>query len=120
MKLLIVDDSMILRAHLKQALKQFNLEIVGEAVNGIEALDHFRKQQPDLVTMDITMPEMDGLTCTREMLKLNPDVKIIIISALSSADVAIQAVAAGAKDFIRKPFEPAELERAVQSILCRD
>lgn len=116
-KLLIVDDSAILRMHLKGALQQYGLEVVGEATNGVEALEKFKETGPNLVTMDITMPEMNGLSCTREMLKISPDVKIVVISALSSSDIAIEAVAAGARDYLRKPFEPAELERCIRALL---
>ncbi len=117
MKLLIVDDSAIIRMHLRGLLEPLGLSIIGEAQSGVEALDIFAKQKPDLVTMDITMPEMDGLSCTREMIRQQPAVKIVVVSALSSTDVAIEAVAAGAKDYLRKPFEAEELERAIRRLL---
>ncbi len=88
-------------------------EVVGEAHNGREAVEKFQELLPDLVTMDIVMPEMDGIQATREILKLNPKMKIVICSALGQEPLVIESIAAGARDFIVKPFTP---EKALEII----
>jgi two-component system chemotaxis response regulator CheY len=109
MKLLIVDDSEIIRIAIENYLKNSGIEIIGQAGNGVEAIEIFNDKKPDIVTMDITMPEMDGLTCMQEMLKINKDVKVIVITALSKKDIAIEALQKGAKRFLKKPLKEEEL-----------
>jgi two-component system, chemotaxis family, chemotaxis protein CheY len=117
MKLLIVDDSKVIRqriARLTQGHPQLgNLEVVGAAGNGVLALELFRSCQPDLVTMDLTMPEMDGVRCTGEMNSLNPDVLILVISAISDKTTAIRALEQGARGFLYKPFTDEQLLSAL-------
>jgi two-component system, chemotaxis family, chemotaxis protein CheY len=109
MKLLIVDDSNIMRRAIEKYLGTFNLEIVGSAGDGERALEIFTETMPDLVTLDITMPKMDGLSCLEKMIEIKPDTKIIIISALKDPATGIQALKKGAKGFLSKPFKQEDL-----------
>ena len=117
MKLLIVDDSSIIRKAIQKYIKDFGLEIVGEAGDGVEALEIFKETRPDLVTLDITMPEMDGLTCLEEILKIDKSAKVVIISALSSQDVALKALKMGAKSYVNKPFSEEKLLDAIKPVM---
>lgn len=116
-KLMIVDDSNIVRRSIERAVNLDTLEIVGVAGNGLEAIEIFKKNSPDLVTMDITMPEMDGVSCVKELCKINPDVHILVISALSDKATAIEALANGAQGFLSKPFNQEELNAAFLELL---
>jgi two-component system chemotaxis response regulator CheY len=117
MKLLIVDDSNIMRRAIEKYLgvKQFTL--VGTAADGETALRLFSQFLPDVVTLDITMPRMDGITCLERMLAIKPEAKILIISALKDSVTGLQALKKGAKGFLPKPFTAAELQREVEDIL---
>jgi two-component system chemotaxis response regulator CheY len=117
MKLLIVDDSEIIRIAIENYLKNSDVEIVGQAGDGVEALEIFNEKKPDMVTMDITMPEMDGLTCMQEMLKINSDVKVIVITVHSKKDMAIKALQKGAKRFLKKPFNEKELIENIKKLM---
>jgi len=117
MKLLIVDDSEIIRMAIEKYLKDAGVEIVGQAEDGVEALEIFKEKKPDIVTMDITMPEMDGLTCMQEMLKINSNVKVIVISALVAKAVAIEAMKKGAKRFLAKPFKEKNLVENIKKLM---
>lgn len=111
MKLMIVDDSNIMRRAIEKYLSRLGLTLVATAGNGKDAVDLFRTHLPDLVTLDITMPQMDGLTCLAEILKIKPTAKVVIISALGDAPTGIKALKLGAKAFLPKPFtEPQILE----------
>jgi two-component system chemotaxis response regulator CheY len=116
-KLLIVDDSSIIRKAITRYLKEYGLELVGEAGDGVQALEQMRLHRPDLVTLDITMPEMDGLTCLDEMLKIDPDIKVIVISALSDQATALKALKSGAKGFLGKPFTEEKIKSAFDRVL---
>lgn len=117
MKLLIVDDSMIIRKSVEQFTKDLGLELIGTATNGIEAIDLFKKHLPDIVTLDITMPEMDGLTALKEMMAINSTAKVIVISAISAKTAAIDALSLGAKHFLGKPFNPDSLRAAFEKVM---
>ncbi|MFO1470795.1 MAG: response regulator [Turneriella sp.] len=106
MKLLICDDSVMIRKLVEKIVRTRypEVEIVGTAENGLVAVKLFSEHQPDVVTTDITMPEMDGITAMREMLKQKPDARVIVISAISGAENVKNAIDAGAVDFITKPF----------------
>ncbi|MBN8220009.1 MAG: response regulator [Spirochaetes bacterium] len=117
MKLLIVDDSTLIRSAIETFLKDMPFEIVGQAANGLEALELFRQHLPDYVTMDITMPEMDGLKAMKEMLKIKPDTRILIASAISNQATIVEALASGAKHYLNKPFNGEKLKAAIQKIL---
>lgn len=109
MKILIADDSMMVRRILEKFANQLQLEVVGSAANGKEALKLFEELKPDIVSLDITMPEMDGLTAMQKILAIGPDAKIVIISAVNSKDTIVQAMNAGAKAYIVKPFDEAKI-----------
>ncbi len=117
-RILITDDALFMRATLKNILTQNGYEICGEATNGQESLNKYKELKPDLVTMDITMPEMDGIAALKEIKSFDPDAKVIMCTAMGQKDMVIQAVQAGAKDFIVKPFEPDRVIQAVQKQLA--
>jgi CheY-like chemotaxis protein len=114
MKVLIVDDSTMIRLALAKWLSVSGSEIVAEARNGREALELYRRHTPDLVTLDITMPEMDGLATLDEIMKINPQAKVIIVSALTSQETTLSALKRGARTYVRKPFTAEELAEAVR------
>lgn len=117
MKLLIVDDSSIMRRAIQKYLDENQIEVVGMAGNGLEAIEVFKKTDPDLVTMDITMPEMDGLTCLQELLKIKPATKVMVITALTDNATGLRALKLGAKNFLGKPFTPEKLNDAFQKLI---
>lgn len=117
MNLLIVDDSEIIREAIEEWVKPLKLTIVGLSGNGREALELFKNKLPDMVTLDITMPEMDGLSALESMLMVNPKAKIIIISALAAKEVALTAIKKGAASFLVKPFTREELVEVVQEVM---
>jgi|LauGreDrversion4_1035100.scaffolds.fasta_scaffold47257_3 two-component system chemotaxis response regulator CheY len=118
MKLLIVDDSSIMRMVIQKALAEIpDLEVVGQAGDGKKALEIFKEKLPDIVTMDITMPEMDGLTCMEEILKIKSDTKVLVVTALTKDGTSIQAIKKGAKGFITKPFTVEQMKEAFTRIL---
>lgn len=105
MKVLITDDAAFMRMMLKDILTKNGHEVVGEAANGVEMLSKYEETQPDIVTLDITMPEMDGLTAIKELRKKHPDANVIMCSAMGQQSMVIDAIQSGAKDFIVKPFQ---------------
>ena len=117
MKLMIVDDSNIIRRKIERSTEVENLEVVGTASNGVEALEKFRELRPDVVTMDLTMPEMGGIECVERMVEIDPDVVILVVSALSDKATAIEALKKGANGFLCKPFSEDELNNAFRELL---
>lgn len=113
MKVLITDDAAFMRMMLKDILTKNGHEVVGEAANGIEMLSKYEETQPDIVTLDITMPEMDGLTAIKELRKKHPDANVIMCSAMGQQSMVIDAIQSGAKDFIVKPFQA---ERVIECL----
>lgn len=109
MGILIVDDSDFMRLAIKKILDQNNIEIVGEAKNGIEAIAKYKQLRPSLVTMDLTMPEMEGEEAIKEILEYDPNAKIIVCSAMGQETRVMRAIKAGAKTFIVKPLDPKRL-----------
>ena len=103
---LIVDDAAFMRMMLKDILSKNGYEVVGEAENGKVAVSMYEELKPDVVTMDITMPEMDGITAVKEIKKASPDAKVVMVSAMGQQAMVIEAIQAGAADFIVKPFQP--------------
>ena len=101
---LIVDDSRTSRRILKDILERAGYEIKGEAINGKEAVEQYAKLQPDIVTMDITMPEMDGIEALRRIREQFPEAKVVMISAAGQKDKMMEAVKLGATEFVVKPF----------------
>ncbi len=116
-RVLITDDALFMRVTLKNILTKGGYEIVGEAANGQESVDLYQQHKPDLVTMDITMPEMDGITAVREIRKFDPDANVIMCSAMGQKNMIMEAVSAGAKDFLVKPFQPDKVIEAIQKII---
>ncbi|EFC91708.1 response regulator receiver protein [Dethiosulfovibrio peptidovorans DSM 11002] len=104
-KVLIVDDAAFIRAMLKRLIEDNGFLVAGEAENGEEATRLYKSIQPELVIMDITMPLMDGLEATKKIRQIDPDAKIVIISARGEKPMVVKAIEAGAQDFIVKPFE---------------
>lgn len=114
---LIVDDAAFMRMMIKDILTRNGYEVVGEAENGEIAIEKFKELKPDLVTMDITMPEMDGITAVKEIKKINSKAIVIMCSAMGQQAMVIDAIQAGAKDFIVKPFQPDRVIEAVSKAL---
>lgn len=117
MRLLIVDDSNLIRRRIERSQQIDDLEVVGSASNGVEALELFHRTDPDLVTMDITMPRMDGIECIENLVRLKPDVRILVISALADKATAIDAMEKGANGFLNKPFTDRQLNEAIAELI---
>ena len=115
--LLIADDSNIIRSAIGRALSKCNINVVATASNGEEAIEAFKRTQPDLVTMDLTMPKMDGIETIRSLRKINTKAHILVVSALADKATAIQALKEGAQGFLYKPFKETELIEAIEEIL---
>lgn len=112
-RILIVDDAVFMRMKLKDILEKNGYEVVAEAQNGVEAIEKYKSENPDLVTMDITMPELDGVSALKEIKKINPNAKVIMCSAMGQQSMVMEAIQAGAVDFIVKPFET---DRVIKSL----
>ncbi|MCS6984350.1 MAG: response regulator [Leptospiraceae bacterium] len=117
MKLLIVDDSLIMRQAIERFLAPLGLEVVGKADNGKRAIELFRETMPDVVTLDITMPELDGLGVLKEILKIKPDVRVLVVTAITEKSTALEALKLGAKRFLNKPFNEESLKSALEQVL---
>lgn len=104
-RVLIVDDASFMRIALKAILERYGFQVVGEAENGYEAIKKYKELQPDIVTMDITMPEMDGVQALKEIRSFDPNSKVVMISALGQESYVRKAVMLGAKGFIVKPYK---------------
>jgi two-component system chemotaxis response regulator CheY len=118
LKMMIVDDSNIIRRRIERCQQIERLEVIGSAGNGREAIDLFQRMQPDVVTMDLTMPEMDGVQCVEELVQLKPDVLILVISALADKATAVEAIEKGANGFLCKPFTDRQLNDALAELLA--
>jgi len=116
-KLMIVDDSSIIRKLIQNYLNEYNIEIVGEAGDGKSAVELFKQLRPDIVTMDIVMPEMDGLSVIDEIRKIDSSIKIMVVTALSDKSTGIEAIKRGAKSYVIKPFTPDKLKHAFSKLL---
>ncbi len=116
-RLLIVDDSNIMRRRIERSQQFDELEVVGAAANGVEALELFQRTDPDLVTMDLTMPQMGGIECIERLVQLKPDVRILVISALADKATAIDAMEKGANGFLNKPFTDRQLNEAIAELI---
>jgi two-component system, chemotaxis family, chemotaxis protein CheY len=114
---LVCDDAIFMRTMISDILSQAGFEIVGEAESGLQAVEKFRQLKPDLVTMDIVMPDMGGIEAVREICKGDPDAKILMCSAMGQQALVVEAIQAGAKDFVVKPFQPSRVLEAVQRVL---
>jgi two-component system chemotaxis response regulator CheY len=118
-KIMIVDDAAFMRMMIKNILVKNGYDVVGEAENGRQAVGLYTDTKPDLVTMDITMPEMDGLEAVKAIRSNDPSAVIIMCSAMGQQSMVMDAIQAGAKDFIVKPFQQERLLQAVERALSR-
>lgn len=116
-KVLIVDDAAFMRMMIKDILSKNGFEVVGEAEDGAQAVEKYTELTPDLVTMDITMPEMDGITALKKIKAIAPEAKVIMCSAMGQQAMVIDAIQAGAKDFIVKPFQADRVMESIQKAL---
>lgn len=116
-RILIVDDAAFMRMMIRDILTKNGFEVVGEAEDGNQAIEKFKEVRPDLIMMDITMPEMDGIVALKEIKKIDPSAKIIMCSAMGQQTMVIDAIQAGAKDFIVKPFQTDRVIDAINKTL---
>ncbi len=116
-RVLIVDDAAFMRMMIRNILVSGGYEIVGNAENGVEAVELYERLKPDLVTMDITMPEKDGITAVKEIIALDGEAKIVMCSAMGQQALVIEAIQSGAKDFIVKPFRPDRVLEAINKVM---
>ena len=117
-RVLIVDDAAFMRKMLSDALSNGGHEVVGEASNGNEAVQRFQELRPELTTLDITMPEKDGLQALREILSVDPTARVVMCSALGQESKVLESIKAGAKDFVVKPFQAERVLEAVGKALA--
>ena len=116
-RLLIVDDSNIMRRRIERSQQFAEIVVVGTASNGMQALDLARRTDPDLVTMDLTMPQMDGIECICRLIEFKPAMRILVISALTDKATAVQAMEQGANGFLHKPFTDRQLNDALAELI---
>jgi two-component system chemotaxis response regulator CheY len=119
-RLLIVDDALIMRKRIKDIAEGVGWEVAGEAANGEEAVELYRKESPDLVTLDIVMPKMDGVTALKHVLAADPQARVVMISAVDQKDKLSECIGTGAIDFIVKPFDTARLKRFFEKYLAAE
>ena len=116
-RVLVCDDAIFMRTMISDILSGAGYEVVGEAETGLQAIERYRLLNPDLVTMDIVMPDMGGIDAVREIVKQDPNAKILMCSAMGQQALVVEAIQAGAKDFVVKPFQPSRVLEAVQRVL---
>jgi two-component system chemotaxis response regulator CheY len=116
-RILIVDDAAFMRMMIRDILTKNGYEVCGEANDGAQAIEKFKEFRPDLITMDITMPEMDGINALKEIKKIDPNAKVIMCSAMGQQAMVIDAIQAGAKDFIVKPFQADRVIEAIRKTM---
>lgn len=116
-KVLIVDDAAFMRMMIKDILVKNGFEISGEAQNGLRAIELYKADKPDIVTLDITMPEMDGIQALKEIRAYDPAAKVIMCSAMGQQAMVMEAIKSGAKDFIVKPFQAERVLEAIKKVL---
>ncbi len=116
-KLMIVDDSNIMRRRIERSQQFEELQLVGTAGNGLEAIELFKRTDPDVVTMDLTMPRMDGIECIGHLVALKPKVRILVVSALADKATAVEAMEKGANGFLNKPFTDRQLNEAIAELM---
>jgi two-component system chemotaxis response regulator CheY len=119
-KILVVDDAIFMRSMIRDIFARPPFVIAGEAENGVEALRLYKEIRPDLTTMDIVMPQMDGITALKEIMRIDATARVVMCSALGQETLIAEAIEAGARDFVVKPFQPARVLRVVQSVLGLD
>lgn len=116
LRLMIVDDSNVIRSKIRRSIQGDRFKLVATACNGAEAITHFKTTKPDVVTMDLTMPQMDGIECIQKLTALNPDVLILVVSALSDKATGIEALEKGARGFLLKPFTEDDLNGSLMEL----
>ncbi|MBU9721769.1 MULTISPECIES: response regulator [Bacillaceae] len=116
MRVLVTDDAAFMRMQLKDIISKLGHEVVGEAENGKDAIEQYKKLMPDLVTMDITMPELDGINALKEIKSFDPHARVIMCSAMGQQGMVLEAIQNGAKDFIVKPFNQDRISEALEKV----
>ncbi len=118
-RVLVVDDAAFMRMMIKDILTKNGYEVVGEAADGAQAVERYQELRPDLVTLDITMPEMDGIEALKRIRAIDPNARVIMCSAMGQQAMVIDAIQAGAKDFVVKPFQADRVIEAVKKVLAQ-
>jgi len=117
-KFVVVDDAIFMRSLLKRMLEEVDeYSVVGEGKNGYEAIELAKQHLPDVMTLDITMPEMDGLTAVKEILKISPKTRVIMVSAMGQQGIVVDTIKSGARDFIIKPFDRDRVLQSIKNVL---
>ncbi|EMT54021.1 MULTISPECIES: response regulator [Brevibacillus] len=116
-KILVVDDAAFMRMQLTDILQKGGHEVIGQAENGQEAIEKYNQLRPDLVTMDITMPVMEGIDAVKGIKQIDPGAKVIMCSAMGQQHMVVAAIQAGAKDFVVKPFHPDRVHEAIKKVI---
>ena len=114
---LVVDDAAFMRMRCKKLLTQSGYDVI-EAANGSQAVEMYQSEKPDLVLLDITMPDMDGLTALREIRKIDPDARVAMVTAMGQQSMVVEALKAGAKDFVIKPFDQDRVLAAIKKLMA--
>ncbi|MCL0050307.1 response regulator [Dehalococcoidia bacterium] len=115
-KVLVVDDAQFMRMRATKLLTQNGYEVI-EAANGVEAVQRYKEERPDAVMLDITMPDMDGLEALKQLRKIDPGARIAMVTAMGQQSIVLEAIKAGARDFVVKPFDPNRVLTAVQKMI---
>ncbi len=118
-RFLVVDDSEFIRRSMKVVVKLLNGEVVGEAKDGLEAIEMYKRTRPDIVTLDIVMPNMTGVEAVKHLVKLDPNAKVIMVSSLGYQDKVKEAIVNGAKYFIVKPFKPMAAAKTIKKVIMK-
>lgn len=116
-RILVVDDAAFMRLQLTDILQKGGHEVIGQAENGLDAIEKYAQLKPDLVTMDITMPVMEGIDAVKGIKTIDPNAKVIMCSAMGQQQMIVSAIQAGAKDFVVKPFQADRVLEAVKKII---
>lgn len=116
-RVLVVDDAIFMRRMISEILEENGMEVVGEADTGASAVKLYSELKPDLVTMDIIMPEMNGIDAVKEIMAIDPQARVVMCSALGQQALVQEAIAAGAKDFLIKPFNPSRVVEVVSKVI---
>ncbi len=116
-RILVVDDAAFMRISLRQILEGRGFEVVGEAENGLEAIKQYEQLKPDLVTMDITMPGINGVETIKQLMAIDAKAKVVVCSAMGHKQMVLEAINAGAKDFVVKPFQAERVITAIRGVL---
>jgi two-component system chemotaxis response regulator CheY len=117
-RVLVVDDALFMRKVVSDALNKGGHEVIGEAANGHEAVEQFQSLKPEVMTLDITMPEKDGLSALKEIIAMDPQARVVMCSALGQESKVLEAIKAGAKDFVVKPFQPDRVLSAIEKAVA--